>query len=160
MKPISHWDMCCEKAVQHMLLCGVKTGCARTVRNWYLDFGKKKRKFDMSLPRKHKLPMFLDFNAEEKQKKQQFSKEHLHELSVELVSEYIHDVIIPAMVQERYLVTPVEKRYKETAKGLIPEFGLKIYAQVQYISGSSSLALNMNHEGRAIMWMVMKSQKQ
>ncbi len=43
-----------------MLLCGVKAGCARTIRNWYLDFGKKKRKFDMSLPRKHKLPMFLD----------------------------------------------------------------------------------------------------
>ena len=31
-------DMCCEKAVQHMLLCGVKTG----LRNWYLDFGNIK----------------------------------------------------------------------------------------------------------------------
>jgi hypothetical protein len=41
LMPISqHWDMCCEKAVQHMLLCGVR--CSRTVRNWYLDFGKKK----------------------------------------------------------------------------------------------------------------------
>jgi hypothetical protein len=84
--PISqNWDMCCVKTMQHMLLCGVKAGYARTVRNWYLDFGKKKRKFDMSLPRKHKLPMFLDLNAEAKQKIQQYSKEHLHELSVELV---------------------------------------------------------------------------
>jgi hypothetical protein len=54
---------------------------------------KEKRKFGMSLPRKHKLPMFLDLNAEKKQKLQLYSKEHLHELSVELVSEYIHDVI-------------------------------------------------------------------
>jgi hypothetical protein len=116
-----------------MLLCGVKAGCARTVRNWYLDFGKKKRKFDMSLPRKHKLHMFLDLNAEEKQKIQQYSKKHLHELSVELVSEYIHDVIIPAMVEERYLVTPVDERYEETAKGLIAGFGLKkIYPSTIY----------------------------
>jgi hypothetical protein len=29
------------------------------------------------------------------------------------------------MVQERYLVTPVDERYEETAKGLIAQFGLK-----------------------------------
>ena len=69
--------------------------------------------------------MFFALNAEEEQKIQQYSKEHLHELSVELVSEYIHDVIIPVMVQERYLVTPVDERYEETAKGLIAQIGLK-----------------------------------
>jgi hypothetical protein len=75
-----------------MLLCGVEAGCARTVRNWYLE-----RKFDISLPRKHKLPMLLDLNAEEKHMLHQYSKEHLHQLSVELVSEYNHDGIIPAI---------------------------------------------------------------
>jgi len=41
--------------------------------------------------------MFLDLNAEEKHMLHQYSKEHLHQLSVELVSEYNHDGIIPAI---------------------------------------------------------------
>jgi len=33
MMPISlNWDICCQKAVQHMMLCGVKAGCAKTER--------------------------------------------------------------------------------------------------------------------------------
>jgi hypothetical protein len=42
-----------------MLLCGVKAGCARTVRNLYWILGRKIGNFYMTLPRKHKLPIFL-----------------------------------------------------------------------------------------------------
>jgi len=60
---ISHnWDICCRKAVQQMLLVGVETGC---IRNWLLEIWKKNRKFDMRLPKKHRLPMLLDSNAED-----------------------------------------------------------------------------------------------
>jgi hypothetical protein len=36
-----NWDMCHQKAVQHMLLCGVKAWCARTRRNLYWILGRK-----------------------------------------------------------------------------------------------------------------------
>ena len=63
--------------------------------------------------------MFLDLNAEEKHMLHQYSKEHLHQLSVELVSEYNHDGIIPA-IGDTY-----GWKYDETTKGLIFEFVLK-----------------------------------
>ena len=68
MMPISqNWDRCCQEAVKHLLLCGIKAGCSRSVRNWYLEFTRKNRKFEMRIPEKHKLPMFLDLNRDEKQ---------------------------------------------------------------------------------------------
>jgi hypothetical protein len=77
----------------------------------------------MILHRKPKLPI-LYWNSEEKQKIQQYSKEHLHELSIELASEYIQVVIIPSIVQDRYALTP-EERCEETVKGLFSDFDLK-----------------------------------
>ncbi len=29
-----NWDRCCQKAVKHLLLCGMKAGCSRSVRNY------------------------------------------------------------------------------------------------------------------------------
>ncbi len=49
----------------------------------------------MRIPEKHKFPMFLDLNRDEKEKLQQYAKENLHELSIELMSEYIHETVIP-----------------------------------------------------------------
>lgn len=46
----------------------------------------------MRLPKKHRLPMLLDSNAEDK---------------------YIHDMTIPAMVQDKYALTPKEERSGE-----------------------------------------------
>jgi hypothetical protein len=63
-----NWNRCCQEAVKHLLLCGIKAGCSRSVRNWYLEFTKKNRKFEMRIPEKHKLPMFLDLNRDEKEK--------------------------------------------------------------------------------------------
>jgi hypothetical protein len=60
MMPISqNWDKCCQEAVHHLLLSGIKAGCSRSVQNWYLEFQKKNRRFDMRLPEKYKLPMFF-----------------------------------------------------------------------------------------------------
>jgi hypothetical protein len=110
MIPISrNWDRCCQEAVKHLLLCGIKAGCSRSVRNWHLEFTRKNRKFEMRVPEKHKLPMFLDLNRYEKEKLQQYTKEHLHELSIERMSEYIHETVIPIMVQERFAVKPEDE---------------------------------------------------
>jgi hypothetical protein len=52
--------------------------------------------------------MFLDLNRDEK-KFQQYAKGHLHEISIELMSEYIHKMVTPTMVQERYVVKPEDE---------------------------------------------------
>ncbi len=95
------------------------------MRNWYLEFTKKNRKFEMRIPEKHKLPMFLDLNRDEKEKLQQYAKEHLHELSIELMSEYIHETVITVMVQERFAVKPEDEQYEATVQGMYHEHGLK-----------------------------------
>jgi hypothetical protein len=83
MMPINrNGDLCCHKAVKQLLLCGIKAGCAMTVRNRFLKFTKNNRQFDARLPRMHKLPIFFNLKHNEKQKIQQYCKEHLHELSI------------------------------------------------------------------------------
>jgi hypothetical protein len=68
MMPINqNWDRCCQKAVKHLLLCGIKARCSRSARNWYLEF--KREKIEMRIPEKHKLLMFLDLNRDKKEKK-------------------------------------------------------------------------------------------
>jgi hypothetical protein len=87
------------------------------------------------MPEKHKLPMFLDLNWGEKEKIEQFAKEHLHELSIEHISEYIHDTIVLIMAQERYGMKPEDEQYEATVQGMYHEHGLKKYAQAQYMNG-------------------------
>jgi hypothetical protein len=127
MMPLhQNWDHCCQKACEHLLLCGITTcGRSRCVRNWYTEFVKHKRSFPVRLPLKHKLPMFLDLNFEEKQKLENYCKEHLHELTVELVSEYIHDTLIPVMVEQKYNILPDKEEYDHGVKTLLFEHGLK-----------------------------------
>jgi hypothetical protein len=89
----------------------------------------------MRLPEKHKLPMFLDLNRDKKEKIQQYANGHLHELSIELISEYIHNVVVLIMAQERYGVKPEDEQYKATVEGMYHEHRLKKYAQAQYRNG-------------------------
>jgi hypothetical protein len=49
-----------------------------TIHNWYLDFTRKNRNFDVSSPPKHRLPMFLEKNREEMQSMQPYAREHLN----------------------------------------------------------------------------------
>ena len=57
MPKVQNWDKCCQVAMESLLLCGVKVGrCSRTVHNWYLDFTRKNRSFDVRSPPKHRLP--------------------------------------------------------------------------------------------------------
>ncbi len=112
--------------MESILLCGVKVGrCSRTVCNRYLDFTSKNRSFDVRSPHKHRLPMFLEQNREERQSIQQYAREHLPELSIVLMSEYIHDKLILAMLKTRCDVVPVDENYDEAVQNLLYEHGLK-----------------------------------
>ncbi len=67
----------------------------------------------MRIPEKHKHPMFLNLNRDKKEKLQQYAKEHLHKLYIVLMNEYIHETVIPIMVQERFSVKPEDDNNKQ-----------------------------------------------
>jgi len=52
------------------------------------------------MPNKHNLAPFLDENKNVCEWIQQYARQNLLELSIKLMSEYIHDIIIPSMVKE------------------------------------------------------------
>ena len=56
---------------------------------------------------------------------QQYACEHLHELSIELVFDYIHDVFVPAMVKETSSISPNKKeKYDIEVHNLLGKYGL------------------------------------
>ncbi len=89
-------------------------------------FSQEKKSFDVRSPPKHKLSMFLEQNREELQIiQQQYAREHLPELSIELMSENINDTLMAAMLKTRFDVVPVEENYELTVQSLHYEHGLK-----------------------------------
>ncbi len=45
---VHNWVKCCQVAREKMLMTGIREGkCSRMIRNWYLDFTKKNRAFDI-----------------------------------------------------------------------------------------------------------------
>ena len=93
------WEKCCQTAVEHMKQAGInhaKNAC--TIMEWYRNFCET-RTFMVSSA-KHNLPPFLQQNPDICSSITTYTKEHLAELSIELLSEYIHETIVPKLVSE------------------------------------------------------------
>jgi hypothetical protein len=94
--------------------------CSRTVRNWYQDYRKERKIKVKLLPGKHNMPSFLQQNQDITVVIKQYLREHLHEPSVELLCEYIHDVVLPKLTKEATGAAPNNDRYSSDLK-----YGLK-----------------------------------
>jgi len=113
MPTVKNWDFCCKLALIDASKLGVKVATtSRTIRNWYCEF-RKKWKFPMYLPEKPILPQFLDENKDICHCIQQYPQENLNKLSIEFMSEYLHDVILPKMIKEEYGLEPMDETYEE-----------------------------------------------
>ena len=105
------------------------TTCSRMVRCWCIEF-QDNCKFSIQYsPPKHNLPLFLEQNKDACIKIQQYAHEHLHELSIELVCEYIHDVIVPAMVKETSFSPNKKEKYDIEVHNLLSKYGLTCICQ-------------------------------
>jgi hypothetical protein len=77
--------------------------------------------------KKHSLPTFLQQNQDVCMNLQRYAKEHLSELSVELLLEYLLQTVLPSMVKE---TSREEKRavsqeqYTAEVKKLLSTYGL------------------------------------
>ncbi len=122
-----NWDDICNQAVETLKKFSMTiTRSSRVVRNWYQQF-RKQRKFSVRCTKKHSLPPFLQQNQDVCMKLQTYAREHLSELSVELLLEYLLETVLPSMVKE---TSGVEKRavsqeqYTAEAKKILSTYGL------------------------------------
>ena len=124
--PGKTWRQCCEEAIRKAHEIGLTmVKNPQTVELWYRKF-RLMRNFTIgTLPGKHNLPPFLQENKDVSLKIQAYARENLHELSVELMMEYLHNTIIPNLVKQSTGVGPEEEAYVSKKKELFEQYGLK-----------------------------------
>jgi predicted HTH domain antitoxin len=125
MATLQNWDTCCKEATAAAIQLGIKVATnSRTVRNWYHDFRVARKIKIQTLPGKHNLPPFLQQNNDVVTSMQEYGREHLHELSVELMAEYLHSIVLPKMVEEATGVKIGDAAYDEHLKEVMKQYGL------------------------------------
>jgi len=72
---------------------------SKTVIKWYRSF-RQQQKFQMPYLQKHNLPAFLELNPFVCELLNNLDEKNLVTLSIENMSEYIHDLILPKMVSD------------------------------------------------------------
>jgi hypothetical protein len=106
------WERCCEEAVKQLKVAGLtQAKNARTVTEWYRQF-REKRSFRIPKPKKN-LPPFLHAHPHLCTRIKQYATENLDTLSIEMLSEFIHDKILPTLVKD-------ERRRDDDLDGEIP----------------------------------------
>jgi hypothetical protein len=69
-------------------------------------------------------PQFLDENKDICTFIQQYAHENLNKLSIEFMSEYLHDVILPKIEKEEYRLEPTNESYEEKFIELLKNLNL------------------------------------
>jgi hypothetical protein len=123
------WQQCCEEALEYSAAMGMcLTSKAHAVMQWYRSFHFK-WKFTRPPCKKHNVPPFLQKNPDICSAMQQHGREHLADLSIEMMVEYIHNIVLPSMVAEERSATveevrEIETSYQEEVKAILKRYGL------------------------------------
>ena len=86
--PGKTWRQCCEEAISNactIVLTSVTN--PQMVKGWYRKFRLSRQLASGNLPGKHNLPPLLQENKDVSIKIQQYARENLQQLSVELIME-------------------------------------------------------------------------
>jgi len=95
------WSLCCQKAVEQLKRIGISHAKnSWRVTEWYRDFWVN-WKFWVHANKKENLPPFLQQNPDLCTLILEYTREHQHELSINFLSEYIHDTILPLLIMEK-----------------------------------------------------------
>ena len=126
MAELQNWSLICEKAIAIGKQTMGKAALIneRTLRNWYLQF-REDRKFKVNIIKKEALPPFLLDNLDIKDKIKKYARENLGILSIEFMSEYLHDIILPAMIKDRHGVEKTDDTYNELLKSMLHLYRLR-----------------------------------
>jgi hypothetical protein len=100
MPIVQNWDHICLEGLEAAKRVWISiTKASQIVRNYYQDF-RLRRKFQFRILGGDNLPPFLEQNKDVCTTMQQYAREHLSELSVELMCEYLDKTVLPKMVKE------------------------------------------------------------
>jgi hypothetical protein len=117
------WMQCCKCAVVVADRMGLKlTKCPDTVGKWYQAF-REKRKIIMPVKKKNNLLPILELNADVCSAIKTHALANVGRLSVEMMSEYLHNIIIPQMVNAETEKTGNQLWDQES---LLKQYGLTI----------------------------------
>ena len=125
--PRKTWRQCCEEAISNAHTIGLTSVMnPQTVEVWYRKFRLSRQLTSGNLPGKHNLPPFLQENKDISIKIQQYARENLQQLSVELIMEYMHETILPQMICQLTGAVPGDEQYDNDKKELLGQYGLKL----------------------------------
>ena len=104
--PMWTWKKCCSEAVKAMEIVGldlIRNG--ETLRKWHLLFRDNNDCFPNPARHRHDgrspLPMLLENNPDLKNALVRYCKEHLDHLTAELITSYLYETALPALLEER-----------------------------------------------------------
>ena len=129
MPSLQNWNSCCTRAIEELSKTpGLKSiTCSFTVAKWYREFRSNGHKLSgtaFETGSKISLPPFLSNNPDVCSKVRKYAHENLVTLSVELISEYLHDVILPKMVMDKYGISEKDETYESKKKAILITNGL------------------------------------
>jgi len=104
--PKLNWMACCEAAIEKINSSEMSefVRCSETIQSWHRKFQLQGERFtNPAIARKgpRSLPPFLERNPDAKDAILKFSREHLHELSAELLYTFIHEKVLPEVAKVR-----------------------------------------------------------
>ena len=126
------WEKCCEHAVRQLERQGVTHATHHeTVCKWYRSFRETRR---FHIPRtKKNLPPFLQENPDICTNIKEYARENLDTLSIEMLSEYIHDKVLPNLIMDilneteksvRTMMATKKDEYNNHLRLILRQYGL------------------------------------
>ena len=100
-------------------------------RKWYQNF-REKRRFLISQPKKN-LPPFLHQNPDICTNIKEYARENLDTLSIEMLSDFIHDKVLPILVMDlfdsteksvRAMMANNKEQYNKQLRIILKQYGL------------------------------------
>ena len=156
------WQKCCENAIQHLNIAGMKHASNPwTVMEWGHKF-RPKYLCKITLPT-HSLPPFLQHNPEICTTVKQYAKEHLAELSVEFMFDCIHKTILPQIVTEtvgKDAGTMTQEQYNRELKNILHTYQLSSVSLVTIYRWMRHLGFKYEPRKKGTTSMAMRNQQQ
>ena len=96
------WSLCCQKAVEKLKRIGIIHAKNFMNSHRVVQGILSESKILSTCKQKENLPPFLQQNPDLCTSLLEYAREHLHELSIEFLSENIHDTILPVLIMEKH----------------------------------------------------------
>ena len=126
------WEKCCEHAVNQLERQGITHATHyKTVCKWYRSF-RETRRFHVT-QMKRNLPPFLHENPEICTAIKEYARTNLDTLSIEMLSEFIHDKVLPNLVKDllneteksvRAMMSTKTEEYNTHLRNILKPYGL------------------------------------